>query len=207
MEHARSPRYSPRIPNTPDTPDARVEEYCVQYFLSGLHDADAKSGVAGITCATMAGALDACRLARSRPGNATAAKKARTAVVAEAAVLDLTKDRAAPAPSTSAAASQPSTSPVLSKLDELASELTAAVNQAASLRLNINAAPTSSSESSAEGASRHAKRAKGHQYRRGQQGQRGRPAVCFTCNQPGHIAANCSHAYRPLQPPSPGAKG
>lgn len=24
--------------------------------------------------------------------------------------------------------------------------------------------------------------------------------LCFTCHQPGHIAANCSHGYRPPQP-------
>ena len=52
----------------PDTPAARVEEYAVQYFLSGLAEADVKAGVSSHPCTTMSQALEACRLVRSRLG-------------------------------------------------------------------------------------------------------------------------------------------
>ena len=54
----------------PDTRADRVEEYAAQYFLSGLHDAEVKSGVSGLPLTTMAETLEACRRARSRLGEA-----------------------------------------------------------------------------------------------------------------------------------------
>ena len=167
----------------PDTPDARVEEYCVQYFLSGLHDADVKSGVAGIACATMSGALDACRLARARLGPHTANKKARVAVVAETAVVDLAKDQPTAGPSKAPQAIANHT-PVLSKLDELAAKLTAAVNQATAQKAPSPSTPDkSATDSQGKG--------KGNGKGESRKSKDRRLKLCFNCHQRGHFAAQC----------------
>lgn len=190
----------------PDTPEARIEEYCVQYFLSGLCESDVKSGVAGITCATMAGALDACRLARSRLGTAPSSKKARTAMVAETMVVRPPTDQSSSGPSTVSPDSKPSTSPVLAKLDELAAKLTAAVNQVSTRETSATASSSQSKDNDSASPSTKSNQ-KRQQAGRGGRNQRGgngmtkdrRDRLCFKCHQPGHFIASCPYGQPPVQ--------
>ncbi|KAK3932318.1 hypothetical protein KUF71_012391 [Frankliniella fusca] len=93
----------------PDMSLARVEEFAVQYFFTGLSSAQIKSCVSGLACTSMQAALDACRLVRSRlapPG--PAAKRVCLASVAEATVeVASPGPSSAPAPPVSAASAAP----------------------------------------------------------------------------------------------------
>ncbi|KAK3910530.1 Collagen alpha-2(I) chain [Frankliniella fusca] len=107
----------------PDTALARVEEYAVQQFISGLSVADVRSAVAGVKYPTMLTALQACCLARSRCP-LPPAKKARLAAVCEATVVEgPSSSTATPTASAAPTPTPTSSDAIVAKLDELSKQV------------------------------------------------------------------------------------
>ncbi|KAK3920289.1 Retrovirus-related Pol polyprotein from transposon TNT 1-94 [Frankliniella fusca] len=180
----------------PDTALARVEEYAVQQFISGLSVADVRSAVAGVKYPTMLSALQACCLARSRCP-LPPAKRARLAAVCEATVVEGPSSTATPAASASATpAPTPASNTIVARLDELSKQVQAIVRltQAESDPAGPAAA---ANNGSARGRGRGRPRGSGSRGGRGGWkggSSSGSDGTCYSCGGKGHFKANCPHA-------------
>ncbi|KAK3932775.1 Retrovirus-related Pol polyprotein from transposon TNT 1-94 [Frankliniella fusca] len=180
----------------PDTALARVEEYAVQQFISGLSVADVRSAVAGVKYPTMLTALQACCLARSRCP-LPPAKKARLAAVCEATVVEgPSSSTATPTASAAPTPTPTSSDAIVAKLDELSKQVQGIVRltQAES---DPAGPATAANNGSVRGRGRGRPRGSGSRGGRG--GWRGGSStgsdgICYNCGDKGHFRANCPHA-------------